>query len=245
MARSSVCAPHPSPTTTSLSLLTTKQKKQTEINPSNLAPAWESIPSAPPGPAQLQLTETVVTNLTATLSLPVASLFRFGDDDGGNGNSNSNTKAADTKCKVFPGDADYPSKAEWAIFSILAGNALIETVPLGAYCFANSGVYDAARCQYLLDNWTKSEIQYGFFFGFFILILFFYSSTLPFLTWPPIPHIIVMIIPNYHHHQQHPIPNPLVLELPRKLLLFTPLWNKKNKKKKTNQIPTAQTTQPQ
>ena len=130
---------------------TNKPPKKPEINPSNLAPAWEAIPSAPPGPNQLQLTETVITNLTATLNLPVASLFQF---------DTKPIAAANAKCKVFPGDADYPSKAEWAIFSILAGNALIETVPLGAYCFANSGVYDAARCQYLLDNWTKSEIQY-------------------------------------------------------------------------------------
>jgi hypothetical protein len=95
----------------------------------------------------LQLTEAVLANLTAQ-NIAGISLFEF------------DTKPnANAKCKLFPGDADWPSKPIWSIFNLLTGNALIETVPIGAVCYQNTGVYSASACTELLAGWTKSDTQ--------------------------------------------------------------------------------------
>lgn len=53
----------------------------------------------------------------------------------------------------------WPSDGLWELLNILTGGALIKTVPLGAPCYTNSEYYDAATCEYLLDNWESTELQ--------------------------------------------------------------------------------------
>lgn len=95
----------------------------------------------------LQLTDAVLANLTAH-KVPGISLFGF-----------KTKPTTSPKCKLFPGDADWPSKPIWSIFNLLTGNALIETIPIGAVCYQNSGYYDQAACTALLAGWTKSDTQ--------------------------------------------------------------------------------------
>jgi hypothetical protein len=108
------------------------------------------------GANALQLTDAVLANLTA-LQLSDIDLFKFDD---------SVAAAADKRtvpggdCKVYPGDWRWPSRPTWGVFNLLTGGALIETVPIGAVCYENSGVYDAAKCAKIIENWTQSETQY-------------------------------------------------------------------------------------
>lgn len=92
----------------------------------------------------------------AELDLSNLTLFQFGDEDA----------AAESKrspldgCKTYPGDLLWPTKIAWKVFNLLTGNALIETVPIGAVCYEDSGHYDQAKCDDLLEHWTESATQY-------------------------------------------------------------------------------------
>ncbi|KAF1993794.1 FAD/FMN-containing isoamyl alcohol oxidase-like protein MreA [Amniculicola lignicola CBS 123094] len=57
-------------------------------------------------------------------------------------------------CKVFPGDADWPSDDTWGRLNGLLGGALIPTVPLAAPCYQNWGVYDKEKCAVIAGNRT-------------------------------------------------------------------------------------------
>jgi hypothetical protein len=117
-----------------------------DVNKANISPAGEAVAS-PIKANTLQLTDAVIANLTAH-DLPGIYLFGF-----------KTKPAANSKCKLFPGDADWPSKPIWSLFNILTGDALIETVPIGAVCYQNSGVYSATACADLLKTWTLSDTQ--------------------------------------------------------------------------------------
>jgi hypothetical protein len=106
-------------------------------------------------PNVLQLTDTVLANLTAC-ELSDIELFQF-DDNADLGVVSK--RAAKGDCKVYPGDSRWPSRLTWGVFNLLTGGALIETVPIGAVCYPNSGVYDANKCSDILAKWTQSETQ--------------------------------------------------------------------------------------
>jgi hypothetical protein len=57
------------------------------------------------------------------------------------------------QCKVFPGDADWPSQTTWSKINATLDGALIQTVPLAASCYRNRPEYDVAACQHAQDNW--------------------------------------------------------------------------------------------
>lgn len=63
------------------------------------------------------------------------------------------------ECKVFPGDAAWPSPEEWDAFDELLDGALLKTVPIAAPCYQNWGVYDAGKCEALIGNWTSPYTQ--------------------------------------------------------------------------------------
>jgi hypothetical protein len=99
------------------------------------------------------LTEDVLTNLT-DLKLSNVSLFYFDDDS----NSEKRSVGSSQKCRALPGDALYPSRIAWNVLDILSGGALIKTVPLGSACYDGEH-YDETKCQFLIDNWNKSDTQ--------------------------------------------------------------------------------------
>ena len=82
-----------------------------------------------------------------------APLFLF--DDGTQTTPGANRPT----CKVFPGDAEWPSQSTWQTFDGLLGGALIETVPVAAPCYENLGVYDAERCAAVRDSFADPYFQ--------------------------------------------------------------------------------------
>ncbi|KAJ4122951.1 hypothetical protein NW768_009942 [Fusarium equiseti] len=84
-----------------------------------------------------------------------ASLF-FPDDK----LDKRNAKAlASKKCKTFPGDKLWPSEPVWKLLDLITGGALIKTVPIGAACYDDYGVYNEARCSHIADQWTNSSLH--------------------------------------------------------------------------------------
>ncbi|KAK3290886.1 uncharacterized protein B0H64DRAFT_49194 [Chaetomium fimeti] len=78
-----------------------------------------------------------------------ASLFAF--DDG----TKANPGPSGPACKVFPGDAEWPAQNTWQTFDDLLGGALIETVPVAAPCYQNTGIYDAEKCAAVRDSFSN------------------------------------------------------------------------------------------
>ena len=104
-------------------------------------------------PESFQLTDDVLAAL-ADQELSNITLFQFGDE----------TEAAKKRslfdgCKTYPGDLLWPTKGAWKVFNLLTGNALIETVPIGAVCYESHSAYDQAKCEELLAHWTESATQ--------------------------------------------------------------------------------------
>lgn len=66
---------------------------------------------------------------------------------------------ARSKCKTFPGDARWPEDDVWTFLDRITGGALIKTVPIGASCYGSFGVYDKARCNQIVDQWSNSSLQ--------------------------------------------------------------------------------------
>ncbi|KAK3346469.1 hypothetical protein B0T25DRAFT_624894 [Lasiosphaeria hispida] len=62
-------------------------------------------------------------------------------------------------CKAFPGDANWPSQADWRVLHTLLGGALIKTVPLAAPCYQNLGVFSTEKCAAIGSNWTNGYLH--------------------------------------------------------------------------------------
>lgn len=102
----------------------------------------------------LQLTDDILANLTA-LNLTDVSLFAFDDDEA----AAVEGRSASPRCKVFPGDKNWPGIIPWTVLDLLTGGALIKTVPIGAVCYTNNEHYNAAKCAEILAHWTESATQ--------------------------------------------------------------------------------------
>lgn len=135
--------------------------------PDTVAPAVANVSTASNASAELfvsetgQLTTDVLANLT-DLQLSSIDLFTF--DDGNSTNSSVATRSvcASGTCKVYPGDAQYPSSLVWDIFGLLVGRKnLIKTVPIAAPCYTNWGVQDADRCSFVLNNWSNDSYMHA------------------------------------------------------------------------------------
>lgn len=69
-----------------------------------------------------------------------------------------NPEVSDAQCKTYPGDADWPSEAQWQDFNATLEGALIKPTPIPAPCYAGPQ-YDALRCAIIQQQWTNSSIQ--------------------------------------------------------------------------------------
>ena len=63
------------------------------------------------------------------------------------------------KCKVFPGDQEWPSDSEWSAFNDVLGGALISTIPLASPCYTNWGNYDSEKCAAITAGWSISSAK--------------------------------------------------------------------------------------
>lgn len=67
-------------------------------------------------------------------------------------------RAANSSCKVFPGDAEWPSADQWSALNETLEGALIKSVPHASVCYQGP-YYDEAACTTITANWTNSYIQ--------------------------------------------------------------------------------------
>lgn len=100
----------------------------------------------------IQLTDSVLTNLTK-ISLDNATLFGFDDA------AVSAVKKRSGSCKVYPGDAAWPSPIVWWLFDLVLGGRLIATVPSASSCYNSWNDYSSSECDYVNDQWTNSTFQ--------------------------------------------------------------------------------------
>lgn len=119
-------------------------------------PHGQWSPSATPFPAEpVQLTDGVLADVTdAIQNDTVSSIFTFTSTD-----SSSISKRSLHRCKVMPGDRDWPCDLIWEIFSLLLGNRLVKTTPLAAYCYPDWPEYDAGKCASITAQWLSSDLQ--------------------------------------------------------------------------------------
>jgi len=104
---------------------------------------------------RVQLTDGVIANMSGTFGADV-SQFSFAGGDGEDVRSRK-------KCKTYPDDVEWPSKADWEMFGeLLGGGALIKTVPEAAVCFGENGtvVDNSTECQSLTAGWGNSTLRY-------------------------------------------------------------------------------------
>lgn len=64
-------------------------------------------------------------------------------------------------CRCFPGDACWPSAADWAAFNATVDGRLIATVPVASVCHEDfPGVrYDADKCAEVRADWPRPEFH--------------------------------------------------------------------------------------
>lgn len=107
----------------------------------------------------VQLTDSAVSNLTATVEDVDASIFAFGDAE-----DEALRKRALSSCKLHPDDSLWPSKLVWNVFDLLLGGRLIEAVPLSAVCYPDWPQYDEDKCDIVTANWNDPAYLYVLFF---------------------------------------------------------------------------------
>jgi len=131
-----------------------------EANEDTVAPAEEVVAGDLLPEESVQLTDAILANLT-DLALTDIDLFTFGSGDDASevATASSKNKRATPKCKTFPGDALWPHPITWTVLDLLTGGRVIKSVPIGASCYDDFGVYNAAKCASITDNWTNSYLQ--------------------------------------------------------------------------------------
>lgn len=82
------------------------------------------------------------------------SLFQFD-----NGTAPDPDRLKSGACKAFPGDAEWPAQEVWHTFNELVDGAIIDTVPVAAPCYENTGLYDAGKCAEIQENFIDPYFQ--------------------------------------------------------------------------------------
>ncbi|KAF7556408.1 hypothetical protein G7Z17_g1471 [Cylindrodendrum hubeiense] len=103
---------------------------------------------------KIQLTSDVLANLT-DLELSNVTVLYFSE---GVSARKRNTRTL-ASCKTFPGDLLWPNQIIWQVLNLVTGGSLIKTVPIGASCYDDFGNYNAARCSYVISQFTNSSLH--------------------------------------------------------------------------------------
>ncbi|KPM34260.1 hypothetical protein AK830_g12319 [Neonectria ditissima] len=101
---------------------------------------------------KIQLTPDALANLT-DLELTNVTVLYFDEGEA------SRKRSSGPSCKVFPGDAWWPSTVIWQVLNLVTGGNLIKTVPIGAPCYDDSGAYNADRCTTVINGFTNSFLH--------------------------------------------------------------------------------------
>lgn len=97
---------------------------------------------------RFQLTQQTLTNLT-NMNLTDAAVFKF----------SGSSSIEPSQCKVFPGDAEWPSPSTWNVLNLSTGGVLLETVPLAAPCYSNWPQYNTTACEFVTNQWGDPHFQ--------------------------------------------------------------------------------------
>lgn len=64
-------------------------------------------------------------------------------------------RQTNSSCKIFPGDASWPTDAEWAALNNTLDGALLQPVPLASVCYNNTvyNDYSVEQCADLTAKW--------------------------------------------------------------------------------------------
>ncbi|KAF2116668.1 FAD binding domain-containing protein [Lophiotrema nucula] len=66
-----------------------------------------------------------------------------------------------SRCKVYPGDANWPSDETWAkLNDVLDGRLLTKPEPQASVCY-NGPLYDAEKCANITATWSRSYDHFG------------------------------------------------------------------------------------
>lgn len=67
----------------------------------------------------------------------------------------------ESRCKVYPGDANWPSDEAWSTLNELSGGRLLaEPAPLAAVCYPDQPSYNATTCaSYTVAQWQRSYMH--------------------------------------------------------------------------------------
>lgn len=63
---------------------------------------------------------------------------------------------AGEECKVFPGDANWPSESEWARLNASINGVLLKPKPAASPCYPGPD-HDQARCQFLVSGTSSNR----------------------------------------------------------------------------------------
>lgn len=88
-------------------------------------------------------------------------LFRFGDleTDESIADSGDYTLKGPDNCKVYPGDADWPSSQDWDALNAVTTNALLKPAPQAHICYGSNGTTNSTACQELTERWNDPFAQ--------------------------------------------------------------------------------------
>lgn len=65
-------------------------------------------------------------------------------------------------CKIFPGDATWPSKWLWTGLKLATLGGLIQPMPMSHVCYANgTDGPDEAACDSLAEDWNTAKFMYA------------------------------------------------------------------------------------
>jgi len=107
---------------------------------------WETV----------QLTEAVLANLTEH-ELTDVEFFAF-EDTAEDRRRSGGPGSGGPRCKVMPGDAEWPSPMTWTVANLLTGGALIPTTPLAAPCYAGPH-YNTTKCDEITARWSDPRLH--------------------------------------------------------------------------------------
>ena len=109
-----------------------------------------------------QLTDEVLHRLRGDPDLAVdAHLYDF-DHETDTGEEARSGPPHHRRCKVFPGDDDWPSERTWDRFeSLLGGKGTLKpTTPLAAPCYPDRKEYNPEKCAEITARWSDPYLQY-------------------------------------------------------------------------------------
>lgn len=87
--------------------------------------------------------DTALTGLSSNLK----DLFKCG--------TSSPASIGKQRCKVYPGDWNWPSDLAWETLNKLTDNRLLNPSPQASACY-NGPLYDDAKCQEMTATWNRS-----------------------------------------------------------------------------------------